>query len=312
MLSGHLRGTLMEAVRYRRQTFPPYLACASAVLTLGGLPLVWPACRRATRLPFIGAGFILAAAGCQVFGWQIMQDNALIGLTLMQAEEHVQHVRASHEQAVHILSRREREPFVLLLRSFDEVVERRKGSEAIRPGSPGATQTLRLFGRDARAEEKLAEPLRRWFPVAAVHNASDDFTGARADNARFFVPEEDWRTVVCQLIKLARYICVHVTQLTPGVAFELEAILEAGREDSAVVILCDLPDDDADVRNVVYTFFRGVGYDAPDPVLARRTDAPLNRFHEVLRQKEIDFAALDRCPPFAGWIAARDRGAGSA
>ena len=32
----------------------------------------------------------------------------------------MQSVRARHEQAVRILSRREQEPFVLMLRSFDE------------------------------------------------------------------------------------------------------------------------------------------------------------------------------------------------
>ncbi len=306
MLSGHARGNLLDGMRHRRETLPPWLACVGTGLALANLAVVWPAARRATTLPFIGAGALVAVGWSHVFGQQIMEDNALISLAVLQAEEHVQSVRARHEQAVRILSRREQEPFVLMLRSFDEVFERRKGSDAIPHGSPGAVEVLRSFRPDTRAEEKLAERLSRWFPVVAVHNPSDDYPEQRTDIARLFVPEdEDWRAVIRRLVTLAGYICVHVTQLTPGVTAELEAILDADRAGSTAVILCDLPDDEDGMRDTVYKFFRGVGYDAPDPVPARRTDAPLDRFRQVVSQQAIDYGALDRCSPFAGWITAK-------
>ena len=306
MLSGHARGNLLDGMRYRRETFPPWLACVGAGFALANLPAVWPAARRATTLPFIGAGVLVAGGWSHVLGQQIMEDNALISLAVLDAEEHVQRVRARHEQAVRILSRREQEPFVLMLRSFDEVLERRKGSDAVPHGSPGAVQALRLFRPDTRAEEKLAERLSQWFPVVAVHNPSDDFPEQRTDIARLFVPEdEDWRAVIRRLVALAEYICVHVTQLTPGVTAELEAILDAGREASTAVILCDRPDDEGGVRDTMYEFFRGMGYDAPDPVAADRTDSPLDWFGQVISQTAIDYGTLDRSPPFAGWITAK-------
>jgi hypothetical protein len=317
MLSGHMRSTLFQdAMLPRRRLLACWFACLAVPVILVILIAVWPGSRSAVVLPFIVVAIAAALLLSRRYERQIRQVNALLGVNLYQAEDYLRRVRAAHHKALGILSRRETEPFVLMLRGFTEMLEFRSYD------TPGGGQSLRSFDNQPRAEERLAASLSRWLPVVAVRNPSDDSFRDEPDIARLWVPEDGWRDTVRQLIVQARYICVHVTWLTPGVRFELETILKSGREPATVVILCD-PEpggpDGFDMEAFLAALARSSGYEVPDrgprPPPARRKDVPLNRFHRVVPQAQIDYENLSRYRPFARWIAqsrARPGGGGSA
>jgi tetratricopeptide (TPR) repeat protein len=184
-------------------------------------------------------------------------------------------------------------PFVLFLRSFD--------IEAYYARSSQGNIVIRQNPGPAPIESRLARALEGRLPLVGILNPSV----VRADFVqpipKMSVADAQWRGIVRILVSAADMVVMALSRVTPGVATELESILELGRKGTTVVVLSD-PKDSIDVNELFGWIPGGTGTKA-EPERAFDEKGTLRAFPHVIEEAEIPFDDLDASPIFGPLLA---------
>jgi tetratricopeptide (TPR) repeat protein len=201
---------------------------------------------------------------------------------------------ALQRPAMEILSRYAKTgaPFALFLRNFD--------LEGHYARSAAGRMIVTQQNRPAGVENRLHDALRRHVPIIGIANPSvvrSDFDQAVP---KIIVPDDLWEHVLLNLLLGADIVIMELTHVTPGVAIELQAILDVHKE--ALTVLLLPPKDAPDRKEEFSTWLEGTyaAQRAPQTVLDEA--ALLARFPRVVREDELNFDALDTSTPFRDLI----------
>jgi hypothetical protein len=260
-----------------------------------------------------GIGFIMAllvlALGLRTFTSFRLSNNeiaiatSLIVDQILAIEDENARAAAGLERAIDA-----RRPFVLMLRSYDlELSDIRTSGAEVHPAlrlALGVDVSMSISTRSTNleetAEDRLSETLRPHVYVVRMRDLGNPVI-VRADLPRLCLPSNIWKDAVRELIHLAPIIVVHLVSLTRGVQFELDTILESGRQDSTVVVICD-PQEFHVATNPFH---------APDGLWGIRmydyqpvdiTNDVLRSFPRIINAGDIDYHNLDKSSAFRGWI----------
>ncbi|HEV2780203.1 MAG TPA: hypothetical protein VGX25_12495 [Actinophytocola sp.] len=238
------------------------------------------------------------------------------------ANKATERIFTSHEQAAVIIQNFEtsRVKFVLSLRSFGlDGVERRfgigEGSEYIQTN---LRESLKLQARYLKeeakekahrrvqaittfdtAEDLLGASIAKFLPIIGVWNdstASPNYQTSRIP--RLYLPRENWKPALRRAITCASSIVVHLSEMSPGVRYELETILELGREADTIVVISDGPSVDRFLVEILESITgqaigNGVTY---EPV---RASDVLARFPHIVEYSTIDLSNLSETEALA-------------
>lgn len=191
-----------------------------------------------------------------------------------------------------------RRPFGLFLRNFEI-----EAYDYLTPEVDGEQrQVVTALRNPGSVEEKLAAALEDRLPLLGIANPSNLL--GRSVVPRLTLPNDGWQAVVENLIAHAHVIVMDCQSLAPGVQWELDAIVRAGRQDAAILVLpprTDEAEPDAlrdlvEVANAVITAHE-------QPTLGHPQLAP---FPRKAYEDAIPFDRLDESPLFADLLAEAD------
>jgi hypothetical protein len=305
LLDEYNRGLLLEGRQERRSLLCRWLlgtfACdAATLLSVSGR----------VRLPSKTWRLAVMVADLSL-GWQyrcyreLVLVNAQVGMSVDFVKDHLASTRLSHSNALNIISAYQRSsvPFVLMIRTFDEVTEARvdaKDANEIAKGlMPNRAQSpisLRSFSSEVMAEERFCSALSQWIPVVAIRNSAYQLSDS--STSRLALPADAWEEAIAKLIEVSPYICVHLTELTPGISMELNTIHRLGKEDSTIIVMCEPRDN---LGMAAPLFFEALSLAVPEYKTPDPRDIPLRFFDRLVRQGELDYEALASSPEVAAW-----------
>lgn len=234
--------------------------------------------------------------------------------SLDHANRGTDRIAESHQSALNIISRAEsgESRFVLSLRSFGlDGVERRynkgEGSEFVQTNlRESLNLQARYLKKEARerqqrrilalsdfdrSEDVLGHHIATLAPVVGIWNdATAPMTASRSEIPRLFLPWDGWKPTLRRAITLASRIVVHASELSPGVQYELEQILELGREADTVVVTSE-PQPASDFISHVFADLDGP-HRSSDPVHEPIQGADiLGRFPHVVEYESLDLSS---------------------
>jgi hypothetical protein len=305
LLDDYLRGIFLDGRRERRRLIRRWLLPVSVYYVAGMLVMGKQIKCSRKRLQFL---ILMAALS---FTWQFMTwrkfslINSQISQSLNWGRDDLAHVKSSNRDALDIVTGYQQSgaPFVLMLRTFDEVREarvtaREAGAELKKlSASEGSVISVRSVRPEFQDEEKLAAALRRWIPVVAIRNPAQVEMSPNHSLPRLALFADEWREPVQHLIELAPYICVHLTELTPGVSFELESIHRLGKEDATLIVIGESQGH----GDMVAEFFASMDLPVRKYQAPNLGDVPLRFFRHLVRQTELDLETLASNPEVFAW-----------
>jgi hypothetical protein len=309
-MDDHSRGNLLPCRTERRRLFRKFAFRLTAAV-LGAVLYCFVLSRESDLVgvaAFCLLVFLLVLMGKSYVRLRAFNSWASYGVA--DTVEMIKKVIDSDSQAVGQVMRmvKSGQSFALLLRSYDlEVTQFWTDASVATPELIAAVQaekgrriSTRFFSDDEEtAEDRLSAALVGCIHPVRLHNLADWFTEFRGDNVpRICLPSNVWKEAIRELIQIAPLIVVHLVSLTPGVQFELECIIEIGKQDSTIVVICDPPERHADAK--IYTAPLGVTtYDYPAVDLGSEL---LQRFPRVVRARDIDYSDLRNDVHFSDWF----------
>jgi hypothetical protein len=204
-------------------------------------------------------------------------------------------------------------PFILMLRSYDlEVIDVRTHVSAVPPSTRAVAEveegflSSRYMSLDVTAEDRLAASLHGRIPVIRTRDLGDAITDFREEDTgeggipRLCLPSNVWKSAIRELIELSPMIVVHLISLTKGVRFELETIVELGKQNSTMVVIADPPAHHSDAKSRALPGV--VVYDYPSVDLSNEL---LQAFPKIIHEREIDYSNVDSSEPIRDWLSGR-------
>lgn len=312
LLDDYNRGVLLEGRQMRRRLMWRWVLTMSACDAAAMLAVSQQIRTASKRWRFVTAGIAL------LFAWQqnryfrkLPLINSQITIALDYVQANLANVKSSHNIALRTIAEYQKtgSPYVLMIRTFNEVVEARvdakdtKDALKLMHQSGRGHTSLRAMSGEVIAEERLCAALSKWIPAIAIRNPAhvDVNRHIRPSHykptPRLFLPSDEWQDAIVHLIEMSPYICAHITELTPGVSMELEMIRAFGKEDSTLIVICK----PTDLRPSVAKFFDHQGlvlpeYNGPDP-----SDPPLRFFNHLVMQDDLDYEAIASNVQVANW-----------
>jgi tetratricopeptide (TPR) repeat protein len=240
----------------------------------------------------VGVALIVAVAVALEWRWGRRQRNAMeyVQANLKHIEEAARVQATADEAARKVIKDFEEtgQPYALYLRSFDiEVMRMATQQGSVEWTSPGTRQL----------EEALAGGLEGKLPILGIQNPADNAPYRTTVIPKFALASEGWQDGFAQLVQGAELIVMVPVAFSPGISYELSAILELGRAAETVVIVPGATGDEVAESIGLVTLVTGY-----DPVSLERFTASspeLASFPRVALEEDISFDALDSHALFA-------------
>jgi tetratricopeptide (TPR) repeat protein len=210
----------------------------------------------------------------------------------------VQEIIDSHNAAVEVLNHygAELEPFGLFLRSFDLEALRSPSRSRLAPG----VNYLEVVNPPSLSERVLIESLGDVLSVITVaHPGSRLVRPGDSRLRRLIIEDDDWRSVVMEIVARAAFVAVDAVELSPGLRDELEALATSNASPRTVIILHDRGSEASQQLAFQEDLARMLG--GPGTAYARlgEQEAALGAFTRVIPIGKLAETELDRTPQFA-------------
>lgn len=201
---------------------------------------------------------------------------------------------ARHAEALKIFTayRENLEPYALFLRNFEI-----EAHQAVGMGPEGPQRVISTKGTEQGIEVRLAAALRERLPLLGIENplSMHSFFQQHAI-PKLELRNETWRAAVQELVAGASLIVFNLTDLSPGVALELQTIFSHEKQSSTVVILSiDEGEPDGSVEGVR----QYLNIPSPPRQSLEQIRSQLSGFPRVVLERDINFDDLDASPAFA-------------